>query len=130
MKHVIIGTLFGLLVMLLGGCTSSRGADWEYNSPFEELGLLFQPKKWKGPIVGQSGTIASARVLKNTSTLNSYAQEDFNDWNYSIPNGWSSRGWGDYETEPRGHYMYFGRMIKIPARGTPEYSRYLRRIGK
>ena len=124
MKHIVIGTLFALIVLLLGGCKSI----------VESNPAIFGNYVGK-PVTGRQATYAHAAIIaQNTgdmSQLRTVWQRQNQQRQWCEPSGWSSRSttleweWRQPEQPSGRFYRYMGRVYMIPARGTSAYRVYL-----
>jgi hypothetical protein len=124
MKHIVIGTLFALIVLLLGGCTVIKDNPSVFGN-------------WIGkPITGERAKFAHAELLARTgdvSALNAAWQREYsgNPHVACLPTGWSSRSttldweWRNPPAPTGRFYSYMGKVYMIPAKGTSAYRDYL-----
>ena len=132
MKHVVIGTILGLMMMTCA-CTSVKTDSFEYNSPFEHFAKIFKPSEHIGPVTGErarySRALFVAQTTGDTSRLNDYARRQRNG-DLCIPYGFSStrKAWSNPDRDA--FYFYKGEVLPIPLEGTAAYRQYLRRVKK
>jgi hypothetical protein len=131
MRHIIIGIVIGIVLLVCGGCTSVKTDSFEYNSPFETFAKIFKPDEHLGPVTGRYGRATFLAKRGDTDRLNTLLKQDRQrHWFEGEREGWSSFRGTPARADDNLVYFYKGQLYCIPQKGSMGYQEYLRRVKK